>query len=297
MRGRASCAAALLLTLTFAGYVTTKTLIFPEMLGLIWCLGRSRGPFARLLGSRPMVLLGNASFAIYILHFPLQRWFVFASSSSSMSMHGRSATLVPLAPPHLASPEQFYLFLAGLVIVSIAAWTCFERPVCRACCDAGCARVGPGAIPPARLRRGGSRCTTERRPDMNRTSAPADGNRNVEAMRGVAAMIVAYFHGRVIAWVGIHQFASTHGLTWSLDSVLAYVTIPMVWGSIGVPVFFVISGYCIHRNHAAKHARDPHYRLDARDFCCGVLSASTGAAVRVAADPRARPHQPAVRPA
>jgi len=93
-----------------------------------------------------------------------------------------------------------------------------------------------------------------------------DSIRNVEMMRGIAAMVVAYFHCRVIAWVGIRHYSDMPHVALSLDSVLAYLTIPMVWGAIGVPVFFVISGYCIHRGHAAKLARDPCYRLDAADF-------------------------------
>ncbi|QGZ53948.1 acyltransferase family protein [Paraburkholderia acidiphila] len=97
-------------------------------------------------------------------------------------------------------------------------------------------------------------------------SGDADSARNVEAMRGIAAMIVAYFHCRVIAWVGIREYIAGHHSLFSLDTVFAYLTIPFVWGSIGVPIFFVISGYCIHRGHAARLARNPLYRLDAGDF-------------------------------
>ncbi|MEM5330020.1 acyltransferase [Paraburkholderia sp. JHI2823] len=97
-------------------------------------------------------------------------------------------------------------------------------------------------------------------------SGDGDSTRNVEAMRGIAAMIVAYFHCRVIAWVGIREYIAGHHALFSLDTALAYLTIPFVWGSIGVPIFFVISGYCIHRSHAARLARNPLYRLDAGDF-------------------------------
>src|SRR6516225_6215938 len=97
-------------------------------------------------------------------------------------------------------------------------------------------------------------------------SGDADSTRNVEAMRGIAAMIVAYFHCRVIAWVGIREYIAGHHALFSLDTVLAYLTIPFVWGSIGVPIFFVISGYCIHRSYAARLARNPLYQLDAGDF-------------------------------
>jgi len=98
------------------------------------------------------------------------------------------------------------------------------------------------------------------------TSGHADNTQSIDAMRGVAAMAVAYFHCRVIAWIGIRAFAAGHHPLLSLDTVLAYLTIPFVWGPIGVPIFFVISGYCIHRSHAGRLARNPQYRLDGRDF-------------------------------
>jgi peptidoglycan/LPS O-acetylase OafA/YrhL len=64
----------------------------------------------------------------------------------------------------------------------------------------------------------------------------------------------------------LHAFAADHHARFSLDAVLAYLTIPFVWGPIGVPIFFVLSGYCIHRSHAIRFAHHPQYRLDARDF-------------------------------
>ncbi|MFD1559285.1 acyltransferase family protein [Paraburkholderia silviterrae] len=96
--------------------------------------------------------------------------------------------------------------------------------------------------------------------------ANADRMRGIEAMRGIAAMIVAYFHCRAIAWIGIRAFTAGRHHLFSLDTVLAYLSIPFVWGPIGVPIFFVISGYCIHRSQAMRLAHNPQYRLDARDF-------------------------------
>jgi peptidoglycan/LPS O-acetylase OafA/YrhL len=92
-------------------------------------------------------------------------------------------------------------------------------------------------------------------------SRDADSTHDVEVMRDIAAMIVAYFQCREIAWVGIRAFATgRHGLI-SLVAVLAYLAIPFVLGPIGVPVFLVMSGYCIHRSHAVRYAHHPQYRL------------------------------------
>lgn len=69
-----------------------------------------------------------------------------------------------------------------------------------------------------------------------------------------------------MAWVGIRAFMEHHHASFSLDTLLAYLTIPFVWGPIGVPIFFVISGYCIHRSHAVRLAHNPQYRINGRDF-------------------------------
>jgi peptidoglycan/LPS O-acetylase OafA/YrhL len=43
----------------------------PAMMLLIYCLASGRGVAARRLGSRPMILLGESSYALYLLHWPL----------------------------------------------------------------------------------------------------------------------------------------------------------------------------------------------------------------------------------
>lgn len=88
----------------------------------------------------------------------------------------------------------------------------------------------------------------------------------IDAMRGMAALLVAYFHCRQVAWVGLHRFHQTVGFSLEPSVVLGYLTAPIVWGSAGVSIFFVISGYCIHRNAALRLAVDPWYRLDAPIF-------------------------------
>ncbi|SEI46406.1 acyltransferase family protein [Paraburkholderia diazotrophica] len=88
----------------------------------------------------------------------------------------------------------------------------------------------------------------------------------VDAMRGVAALLVAYFHCRQVEWVGMQSFHHLTSRPLDLNTVVAYLTLPIAWGSAGVPIFFVISGYCIHRGAAQRLANNPAYRLDAANF-------------------------------
>jgi peptidoglycan/LPS O-acetylase OafA/YrhL len=88
----------------------------------------------------------------------------------------------------------------------------------------------------------------------------------IDALRGFAALLVAYFHCRQVVWVGIQQFHRVHGHAIGPDVLLGYLTFPIAWGSAGVPIFFVISGYCIHRNAALRLAADPTWRLDTANF-------------------------------
>ncbi|OAJ53395.1 acyltransferase family protein [Paraburkholderia ginsengiterrae] len=88
----------------------------------------------------------------------------------------------------------------------------------------------------------------------------------IDAMRGFAALLVAYFHCRQVEWVGMQAFHQSVGHAISLNALAAYLTFPIAWGSAGVPIFFVISGYCIHRGGALRLAGNPAYRLDSGNF-------------------------------
>jgi peptidoglycan/LPS O-acetylase OafA/YrhL len=85
-------------------------------------------------------------------------------------------------------------------------------------------------------------------------------------MRGFAALLVAYFHCRQVEWVGMQAFHQSMGHALNLNALAAYLTFPIAWGSAGVPIFFVISGYCIHRGGALRLAANPAYRLDTGNF-------------------------------
>ncbi|MEA3084462.1 MAG: hypothetical protein QOC89_2159 [Paraburkholderia sp.] len=88
----------------------------------------------------------------------------------------------------------------------------------------------------------------------------------IDAMRGFAALLVAYFHCRQVEWVGMQSFHQSVGHSFNLSTIAAYLTFPIAWGSAGVPIFFVISGYCIHRGGALRLAKNPDYRLDTGNF-------------------------------
>jgi peptidoglycan/LPS O-acetylase OafA/YrhL len=113
---------------------------------------------------------------------------------------------------------------------------------------------------PARATSAASRASAEARADS------AGKEHVIDAMRGFAALLVAYFHCRQVAWVGMQAFHQSVGHSFSLSAIAAYLTFPIAWGSAGVPIFFVISGYCIHRGGALRLAANPAYRLDAANF-------------------------------
>ena len=103
-------------------------------------------------------------------------------------------------------------------------------------------------------------------PSARSETKVADKEHVIDAMRGFAALLVAYFHCRQVEWVGMQSFHHIAGKSLDLNTIVAYMTLPIAWGSAGVPIFFVISGYCIHRSAAQRLANNPAYRLDAMNF-------------------------------
>ena len=88
----------------------------------------------------------------------------------------------------------------------------------------------------------------------------------IDVLRGLAALMVVFLHAREIAWVGIKASWQANGLTLDPSVILGYATAPVLWGSIGVPIFFVLSGYCIHRSHALRLQANPLYDIDSTDY-------------------------------
>lgn len=46
----------------------------PTSAALVYVFARSEGPIARLLSNRQLVLLGDASFMLYMIHWPLMHY-------------------------------------------------------------------------------------------------------------------------------------------------------------------------------------------------------------------------------
>ena len=107
--GALAAAAAVIVV---ANHLYAKVLLFPAFMLLLYCLARGKGPLSGVLGSKPMVLLGEASFAFYILHVPLFRYakLLFPSVSTSVA--------------------PFLGFLVGLTAVSILSFLWIEKPLC-----------------------------------------------------------------------------------------------------------------------------------------------------------------------
>lgn len=88
------------------------SLLAPLFLGLIWSLARSDNALTRGLSARPLALLGEASYSLYILQTPL-----FISYRK-------------LLLPHLGLSREvgFYVYLALLIGTSLLSLYLIERP-------------------------------------------------------------------------------------------------------------------------------------------------------------------------
>lgn len=89
---------------------------------------------------------------------------------------------------------------------------------------------------------------------------------NIELLRGLAALLVVAVHSRLIFWVGMHRFWELYGPTVGVAQALGYLSAPIAWGTIGVPLFFVISGYVIHRKPAQLIAAGRARAFSTRSF-------------------------------
>jgi peptidoglycan/LPS O-acetylase OafA/YrhL len=100
---------------------------------------------------------------------------------------------------------------------------------------------------------------THLRETLHRVSA-------IDALRGLAALLVLFYHARGMFWVGFSQTWQRYHFHPDFNALLGYLSVPLSYGSLGVTLFFVLSGYCIHRRGAGQLARDPRAGIDYRAF-------------------------------
>lgn len=130
--GRLLCAAGLLGALGLLSIspqlpypLLHNALLAPAFAALIYGLAHGGGALGRALASAPLVLLGNASYSLYILQKPVMLGLGYYIS-------GR-----PRAP---TDPPTVLLALAVLLVVSLLAYRLFEVPVQRLLLRRGAAR-------------------------------------------------------------------------------------------------------------------------------------------------------------
>jgi peptidoglycan/LPS O-acetylase OafA/YrhL len=85
---------------------------------------------------------------------------------------------------------------------------------------------------------------------------------SIDALRGLAALSVIIYHAREIFWVGLAETWHRNGLRPDFNAWLGYLSAPFSYGGLGVTLFFVLSGYCIHRRGALAFVENPNARLN-----------------------------------
>lgn len=88
----------------------------------------------------------------------------------------------------------------------------------------------------------------------------------IDFWRGFSSLGVALFHAREILWIGLRQYISLGNVAFDLPAIAVLATLPATFGFLGVPFFFVLSGYCIHASHGKALMADKSYRLNIRRF-------------------------------
>lgn len=100
---------------------------------------------------------------------------------------------------------------------------------------------------------------THLRETLHRVSA-------IDALRGLAALLVLFYHARGMFWVGFSRTWQQYRFHPDFNALLGYLSVPLSYGSLGVTLFFVLSGYCIHRRGAGQLALDSRATIDLPAF-------------------------------
>lgn len=89
---------------------------------------------------------------------------------------------------------------------------------------------------------------------------------SIDALRGIAAFIVVIYHARQSLWIGVGNLYREYGLDAPPSVWIGYATYPLGYGWLGVTIFFVLSGYCIHRRGAKDLANSNLASLNFAEF-------------------------------
>lgn len=83
---------------------------------------------------------------------------------------------------------------------------------------------------------------------MNRSANTPVRIGSLEVLRGIGALWVCGLHARAILWVGLRQATEERSSNFDPQWWAALASYPFSFGGAGVQLFFVLSGYCIHRS-------------------------------------------------
>ncbi len=124
--GAAIMTAIIVMTDIFASPTVGKFLFFNEFPVFLLLLALSDGVLTRLLSARLLVVLGGASYAIYIIHIPLGYFFPVAQGPvvTAQGADAGSGGLLPM--------QEYPFYLVALVSASVLLFKYFELPISRA---------------------------------------------------------------------------------------------------------------------------------------------------------------------